>query len=101
MKSRLDELMRTANRYKTKACGMHGMMGLIGPTSVDIEEQRNRRRRMARKPPVPKKSILNNIKSRSGSRSRTPSRTPTKLRVNNYVRKQPVTSSLEPTKTLT
>ena len=71
MKRRLDELMKTANQYKTKACGMHGMMGLIGPTSVDIEEQRNRRRRMPRKPPIPKSGATVTTRNGSGSRSRS------------------------------
>lgn len=66
MKRRLSELMRTARQYKTKACGMHNMIGLNRPSSMGVESQRLQRKRMKRKPPVPTQRSV-----RSASRDRT------------------------------
>lgn len=41
MKQRLDQLIRTTNQYKTKACGMHSMIGLVGLSNAEIAEQRD------------------------------------------------------------
>lgn len=54
MKQRLNELVETAKRYRTKACGMQKVIGLQPPSSFDIEVQRLNRRSLVRKPPVPK-----------------------------------------------
>jgi len=40
IKQRLGQLVKDAKHYKTKACGMHAMLGLQGPTNTDIELQR-------------------------------------------------------------
>jgi len=53
IKLRLGQLVKDARQYKTKACGMHSILGLQGPNSPDIELQRIQRRRMVKKPPVP------------------------------------------------
>jgi hypothetical protein len=53
MRRRLGQLVKDAQHYKTKACGMHSLLGLTGPSNTDIELQRIQRRRMVRKPPIP------------------------------------------------
>lgn len=37
MKQRLNELVQTAKKYKTKACGMQKLIGLQAPASFEIE----------------------------------------------------------------
>lgn len=64
MKQRLNELVQTAKKYKTKACGMQKLIGLQAPSSYENEMMRLNRRTMKRKPPVPTSG-----RGRSGSRS--------------------------------
>lgn len=66
MKQRLGQLVKDAQLYKTKACGMNGMLGLTAPSQADNVMRRMEKRRMVRKPPIPQ---LNKSKTRQMTQS--------------------------------